>query len=286
MGRTPRQIDLFIASATDVAPKEQQDLSRGWWNLSKQKRIEPIEHRFGDSYVKITGDPKYGIATIWDNDILLFAISQLMHNHNHGLAVGRRLQFTGYEFWTFTGKKRKSGKGYKDLWASLERLHHTYVETNIRQGNKSRQHSFVWLSDIKQNHDGTRHTSFEITLPEWLYDSVINDNFVLTLDDGYFDIRGGLERWLYLFARKSSGYNADGWVESIESIHKKSGSKTTIHEFRRQIRKILTKGKLLGYDIGWSLEAKKDRRGWRNSNLFFARNDPKLIHHANGVKDG
>ena len=79
MGRTPRQIDLFIASATDVAPKEQQDLmSRGWWNLSKQKRIEPIEHRFGDSYVKITGDPKYGIATIWDNDILLFA---------HGFAI-------------------------------------------------------------------------------------------------------------------------------------------------------------------------------------------------------
>jgi len=280
MGRIPKQIDLFIASATDISPKEHQDLmSRGWWNLSKQKRTTPIEHHFGDSYVRVTANPKYGIASIWDNDILLFAISQLMYNKNHGMAVGRRFQFTGYEFWEFTNKKRKSGKGYKDLWASLERLHHTHVETNIRQGNKSRQHSFVWLSDIKQNHDGTRHTSFEITLPEWLYDSVINDQFVLTLDDGYFDIRGGLERWLYLFARKSSGYNADGWVENIESIHLKSGSKTTLHEFRRQIRKILSKGKLLGYDIGWEITNKRDRKGLRNNNLFFARNTKKLIHN-------
>ena len=140
MGRSPNQIDLFIASATDVSPKEQQDLmSRGWWNLSKQKRIEPIEHRFGDSYVKITGDPKYGIATIWDNDILLFAISQLIHNRNYGMSVGRRFQFTGYEFWQFTGKKRRSGKGYKDLWAALERLHHTMLKQTFGKVKKSRQ---------------------------------------------------------------------------------------------------------------------------------------------------
>ena len=95
-------------------------------------------------------------------------------------------------------------------------------------------------------------------------------------------LRGSLnhpERWLYLFARKSSGYNADGWVENIESIHLKSGSKTTLHEFRRQIRKILSKGKLLGYDIGWEITNKRDRNGLRNNNLFFARNTKKLIHN-------
>ena len=134
--------------------------------MAKQKRIAPIEHTFGDSWIKVSGDPKYGIATIWDNDVLLFAISQLMYNLNHGMDVGRTIGFTGYEFFQFTGKKKKSGKGYSDLWASLERLHHTYVETNIRQGNKSRHHSFVWLSDIKQTHDGTRHTGYQIPISD------------------------------------------------------------------------------------------------------------------------
>ena len=272
MGRRTQQIDLFIASATDVSPKEHQDLmSRCWWNLAKQKRIAPIEHTFGDSWIKVSGDPKYGIATIWDNDVLLFAISQLMYNLNHGMDVGRTIGFTGYEFFQFTGKEKKSGKGYSDLWASLERLHHTYVETNIRQGNKSRHHSFVWLSDIKQTHDGTRHTGYQITLPEWLYNSVVNDQFVLTLDDGYFDIRGGLERWLYLFARKSSGYNKDGWAESIESIYRKSGSRMTLKEFRRRIQVILSKGEILGYEVGWSGNIKGKQE------LFFPRKNDKLI---------
>ena len=272
MGSLTEQIDLFIASATDVSPKEHQDLmSRCWWNLAKQKRTAPIEHTFGDSWVKVSGDPKYGIATIFDNDVLLFAISQLMYNLNHGMKVGRKFGFTGYEFYEFTGKKRKSGKGYTDLWASLERLHHTYVETNIRQGNKKRHHSFVWLSDIKQTYDGKRHTGYEITLPEWLYESVVNDKFVLTLDDGYFDLRGGLERWLYLFARKSSGYSKDGWSESIESIYRKSGSRTTLKEFRRSIKRIFLKGDLLGYKIGLG----SDIRG--RQELFFPRKTDKLI---------
>ena len=243
-------MDLFVASATDISPKEHQDLmSRCWFSLAKQKRTEPIEHSFGDSWVKVSGDDKYGIATIFDNDILLFAIAQLMFNLNNKLATGRRFQFTGYEYWKFTGKNRAGGKGYADLWASLQRLHHTYVETNIRQGDSRRHHSFVWLSDIKQSFENGKHRGYEITLPEWLYDSVVNDNLVLTLDDGYFDIRGGLERWLYLFARKTSGYSTDGWMESIDNIYLKSGSKSPKKEFRRQIKKIIQKGSLIDYAV-------------------------------------
>ena len=250
MASMAKQLDLFVASATDISPKEHQDLmSRCWFSLAKQKRVQPIEHHFGDSWVKISGDDKYGIATIFDNDVLLFAIAQLMFNLNNNLATGRRFQFTGYEYWKFTGKNRTGGKGYADLWASLQRLHHTFVETNIRQGSSSRHHSFVWLSDIRQSVENGKHRGYEITLPEWLYDSVVNDNLVLTLDDGYFDIRGGLERWLYLFARKTSGYSKDGWMESIDNIYQKSGILSPKKEFRRQIKKIISKGHLLDYAV-------------------------------------
>ena len=253
------QYDLFIASASDVSPKAQQELmSRNWFSLAKQKRIEPIEHSFGESWVKITGNPKHGLATIFDNDILIFVIAQYMAAMNNGMQTGRLFQFTGYEFFKFIGSKRFSGKGYSDLWKSLERLHNTFVETNIRLDGNVRHHSFNWLSEIKQNVENGRHIGYEIVIPEWLYNSVVNEKLVLTLDAGYFDIRGGLERWLYLFARKTSGWQEGGWSESLNSIYHKSGSKSSFSEFKRQVGKIVDKKSLLGYKVN-ELEIHKQK---------------------------
>jgi len=251
MARIPQsQIDLFIATASDISPKSHQDLmARNWFSLSKHKRLKPIKHSYQDNWVNITGSDKHGIATIFDNDVLIFVIGQYMNALNHGMKTGRRFQFTGYEFFKFTGKKKFGGKGYTDLWKSLQRLHNTFVETNIRLGNTNTNHSFNWLSEIKQIHDGTTHRGYEIVIPEWIYESITNKKMVLTLDDDYFKIRGGLQRWLYLFARKTSGWQSGGWSEGIESIYRKSGSTGTLSEFKRKMRNIATKNNLLGYNI-------------------------------------
>ena len=135
------------------------------------------------------------------------------------------------------------------MWRALERLHHTFVETNIRMDNSNRHHSFNWLSEIKQVKDGNTHKGYEIVIPDWLYESVVEKKIVLTLDDDYFKIRGGLERWLYLFARKSSGYNTGGWSEGLFSIYQKSGSKSSFSEFKRSISAIIKRGGVLGYKI-------------------------------------
>ena len=265
------QMDLFIASASDVSPKSHQDLmARNWFSLAKQKRTAPIEHHFKDSWVKITGNPQLGLATIFDNDILIFVIAQYMSALNNNLPTGRRFQFTGYEFFKFIGRKKFGGKAYGDLWASLERLHNTFVETNIRLGDSARNHSFNWLSEIKQTIENGRHRGYEIVIPDWLYSSVINEKLVLTLDDGYFGIKGGLERWIYLFARKTSGYQTGRWTESIYSIYQKSGSRSSFSEFKRQISRILAKETLLGYKVELV-------DGVRDDGLHFLR-DHELIH--------
>jgi len=251
MARIPQtQLDLFIATASDISPKSHQDLmARNWFSLSKRKRTKPIEHSYQDNWVKITGSDKHGIATIFDNDVLIFVIAQYMNAQNHGMKTGRRFQFTGYEFFQFTGKKKYGGKGYADLWKSLQRLHTTFVETNIRLGKTNTNHSFNWLSEIKQIHDGATHRGYEIVIPEWIYESITNKKMVLTLDDDYFKIRGGLERWLYLFARKTSGWQSGGWSEGIESIYRKSASTGTLSEFKRKVKNIATKNTLLGYSV-------------------------------------
>ena len=251
MARIPQQqLDLFIATASDVSPKSHQDLmARNWFSLSKKKRTEPIFHQFNDNWVKITGNEKYGMATIFDNDIIIFVIAQYMNAMNNGMKTGRRFQFSGYEFFKFIGKNKTGGKGYSDLWKSLQRLHNTFVETNIRLGSETQQHSFNWLSEIKQVMDGPTHRGYELVIPEWLYESVTDKKMVLTLDEDYFSIRGGLERWLYLFARKTSGWQSGGWTESIDSIYQKSSSLGTLSEFKRKLRNIENKQSLLGYSL-------------------------------------
>jgi len=259
----PEQLDLFIASATDVSPKAHRDLmARCWFNLSKKPRIIPIEHHSQNSWVKISGNEKYGIATIFDQDILLFVISQLMDAVNQGFPTGRRFQFTGYEYFKFIGRKHFGGKAYSDIWKSLERLHHTFVETDIRLGDSKRHHSFNWLSEIKQVLDGDKHRGYEVVIPEWLYTSVVENKMVLTLDNDYFSIKGGLERWLYMFARKSTGRQQSSWTENTKSIYHKSGSLGSFGEFNRKIKQIIKKDDLLGYQVQEIVTLSKHRKDY------------------------
>ena len=61
-------------------------------------------------------------------------------------------------------------------------------------------------------------------LPDWFYAGVMNDAFVLTIDRAYFDLTGGLERWLYRLVRKHGGRQQTGWSFDLPHLHLKSGS--------------------------------------------------------------
>lgn len=47
-------------------------------------------------------------------------------------------------------------------------------------------------------------TGMTITLPDWLYSGVVNRGGVLTIHEDYFLLTGGIERWLYRVAKKST----------------------------------------------------------------------------------
>lgn len=238
-----QQLDLFVADAFDVKAKAVVDLmSRNLFSLSKRKRTTEIYHRSDDSFVRVTGGSEHGIATMHDQDILIFLISQLVHARNQGKDIGRRVWFSGYEFWRFTQKKKASGAGYSELWSAMERLHHTHVETDIRIGKRRRNHKFTWLSEIEQRWDGQKHIGFEAHLPEFLYEAVAQDRpWVVTLDQRYFSLTSSLERWLYLFARKAAGKQQTGWTETVESLWHKSASTGSKAEFTKSVRRIMQK---------------------------------------------
>ena len=103
------EIERFSASLGNVTPKDQIDLmARNWFSLTPG-RTEPIEHQYLDAKtgmtetVVITSGSNHGIATIFDQDLLLFAISQWVEANRLGLKPTRRIYFTPYQFFSWLG---------------------------------------------------------------------------------------------------------------------------------------------------------------------------------------
>jgi plasmid replication initiation protein len=85
---------------------------------------------------------------------------------------------------------------------------------------------------------------------------VIDRSLMLTIDPAYFQLTGGIERWLYRVARKHAGRQLHGWHFEIAHLHAKSGSLARISDFALDIRRIAARQRLPGYRL---LIERKDR---------------------------
>ena len=89
---------------------------------------------------------------------------------------------------------------------------------------------------------------YSIVLPDWIFDSITSPRHILTLDEEYFHIAGGLTRWLYLYCRKARSPKAVGvWKETFNSIYTKSGMKSPTKVFRKKIREVISKQSIPNY---------------------------------------
>src|SRR5438105_5771616 len=97
------QLDLFIALPRDLPARDQQDLmERPFFSLSKNKRTTPIEYEVGENYICVSANEKYGMATIWDADILIWAASQITEALSKGLKTSRFFRLSAYDLLKFT----------------------------------------------------------------------------------------------------------------------------------------------------------------------------------------
>src|SRR5712691_12842173 len=111
------QLDLFIAPPSDLPARDQQDLmERPFFSLSKNKRITPIEYEVGGNYICVSANEKYGMATIWDADILIWAASQITEALSRGMQTSRWFHAVPYDLLTFI-RRGTSGAQYDRLKA-------------------------------------------------------------------------------------------------------------------------------------------------------------------------
>ena len=241
---------LFHARSADMAVRDAQDLM-AWpfFSLAKTRRITPIDFHMGEIAIRVEATFEHGMATIWDADILIWAASQLVDARDKGLKTSRHIAATPYEILTFIGRGT-SAREYLLFRAALDRLQATTVVTTIRQAAERRMHRFSWINEWKERADGRgRPLGIELVLPDWFYAGIMVDAFVLTIDRAYFDLTGGIERWLYRLVRKHGGRQAHGWSFDLRHLHRKSASLSAYKRFAFDIRDIVRRQPLPGYRL-------------------------------------
>jgi len=204
------QFDLFIPLIHDLSLKDQREImERPFFSLAKRKRLKPIEYTSpdGDTWVKVSGNAEFGIATIWDADVMIWAASQLNRMKEQGINdLPRTLRTTSYDLLRAI-KRDTGGKSYQELQAALQRLESTTIQTSIRAPKRKDKAQFGWIDAFHLEVDPVTEAprGLSITLSDWVYQGIVTDKSLLTMHQDYFLLTGGMERALYRACRPVSG---------------------------------------------------------------------------------
>lgn len=249
------QRDFFVADILDASPKD--DLASMEHPLfalkAGDKRVRVYERN--SVTVKIMPGT-YGCATIHDKDVWIYCISQLVEAMNRGREdAGRVVRFTAYDFLVTTNRPT-AGVGYQRMAEALGRLAGTRVETNIETEGYRERAGFGLIDSwrvVERTREDDRMVAVEVTLPDWLYRS-IKARHVLTLNRDYFRLRRPLDRRIYELARKHCGAQPK-WRVSLAVLREKSGSTSSMKEFRRLVRELADSNELPDYLVKFDSEA-------------------------------
>ena len=236
--RHPQQ-DFFVLDIADVVPKDDTaSMEHPLFSLATKPDMRHLVYQSGGHKLEITPSGK-GLPTIFDKDILIFCISQLMHKKNRGEKIGKRVRFSARELSIATNRPI-GGNHYKRLEQAFQRLRGTSFTTNIQTGNKIETRVFGLVDEggfVRTADERFQLDYCEVVLSDWLMRAIEGDE-VVTISNDYFRLRRPLERRIYEIARKFCG-SQPRWQVGLAKLKEKTGSNAPLKKFRLNLREII-----------------------------------------------
>ncbi|MBN3813661.1 replication initiator protein A [Paraburkholderia sp. Ac-20347] len=264
--RTPpdsdRQTDLFVHGLYDISARDAQSvMDVAVFRLSKKdKRAgEVIRHALPDGYVEVSSGPA-GMASVWDYDIVLMAVSHLADAMNRyragkGDMPSRKFRPHANEILKFC-RRGDGGKQAALLEGALDRLKTTNVKIvrskALEHGETARavdSQGLIGEYRIVSYTSSGRIGELEIEIPSWIYTEVTRSEKpgILTVSDDYFLIEPGIGRFLYRLARRAAGTSQAKW--SFRLVYERSASTGTLKKFTENLRKLIAEDCLPEYSM-------------------------------------
>lgn len=233
------QGDLFVCELTDVILKDDMaSMEHPFYAISKKPDRLPKRYEHGDSWIEVRPSTK-GTPTIYDKDLIIYVISQIVAATNKGETPPKRVQIDPYAFLIFT-QRNTGGRDYDAICDTIERIEGTRYRTNVKTGGIQTDRWFGLLDsvELKTDDESGKLLSLTITVSEWLA-YAIRQRELLTLNPNYFRLRRPLERRIYEIGRKRCGKQSRWNGLQLKKLQKLCGSTATLREFRRMVGDIV-----------------------------------------------
>lgn len=258
------QIDYSICDVAEAVLKDLvPSMEHPFYALSKKPDMSIRRYEHGPNWVEIIPSAK-GQATIYDKDILIYAVSQIMNKLNRGEKVDRVLRFNPRDLLIFVNRGT-GGKDYDAFCEALDRLMGTVIKTNITTRASgdialSEEEARGWFHLVeratvvrKGDEETGRIMHAEIQLSEWVYNSIRRKS-VLTLHRDYFRLRKPIERRVYEIARKLCGAQPR-WQISLEKLLMRTGARSELKRFRHTMKEMGRTDHLPDYHVEYDDES-------------------------------
>ena len=234
------QRDFFVLDISDVVPKDDTaSMEHPIFSLATKPDHRHLVYQSNDNKLEISPSG-HGLPTIFDKDILIFCISQLMHMKNQGKPIGNRVRFSARELMVATNRATND-LSYKRLKAAFLRLSGTIFQTDVKTGGKRETRFFSLIESgsgfVFKDDERGRLDYCEVILSDWFM-RAIESNEVVTISPDYFRLRRPLERRIYEIARKYCG-KSPKWQIGLDKLQAKTGSNAPLKRFRLNLRHII-----------------------------------------------
>lgn len=205
-------------------------------STSKALRFKAINYISKDNKfsLEVTANNKYGMAKIWDFDILRFVFSKIDTIAKRTGYHPSSVAFSAYECLKFLGRNPNAGKNINWLKDALDRLASTTYKGNIfkEEGRHVTGFTLVKYEYIENDKRGIE--KILISLDERLVFSLTNSNSLITINERVLEEHSGLKkRLLELVALKLS---LGEWVVSIEELQCLCANNWAIARFKNEVK--------------------------------------------------
>lgn len=265
--KSDEQADFFIpATLYDVATKDSHStMDVAVFRLSKKelRASETMKYVLSDGLITVTSGPA-GMASIWDYDIVLMAISHLTESINRyrnkkGPKPDRFFYPYVSEILKFC-RRSDGGRQTDVLISTLTRLATTHVSIDrtkkAKDGNIKRIYQagnlisdFTVVSSTKSG----KPEAIKIEIPNWMYEEIVESKNpeVLTIHPDFFLIEPGIGRFVYRLARRAAGKGEARWA--FKTIYERSGSTGNFRKFSFNLRSLIKSNNLPEYSLSEQL---------------------------------
>lgn len=256
------QADFFVPSLYDVGGRDNRtvmDVAVFRLSKSNMRAGEMIRYELPDGFVEVTAG-HYGMASVWDYDIVLMMVSHLTEAMNRyrdgkGEKPGRTFKPHVSDILKFA-RRGDGSRQVEEVEKALDRLKGTTVKT-VRErtgedGRKMREveaEGLISRYSVLARTDTGRLNAVEIEAPVFIYQGIVGGKQpdVLTVHPDYFLIEPAIGRFVYRLARQAAGKRVARW--SFQTIYERSGSTGTFSKFRENLRKIIRANDLPEYSL-------------------------------------